>query len=365
MKYIPGNITKHLIFIRCLVFFLFINNAYSGNHAFINNMNHYSRSFSFSDTTINNTEIDTTTVEEHLSDSTDFEESVIDSVTINGKSNNPIDSVINIEDSTIMLFDSSTADAEPADEPDLPWTFDAGLSLKNQQVQNGVALSTGKPVASIDLGLSHSVGFGLSLGGSRSNDKKNPYASSYIGLEYNISVTDWMDLGASYTLNKYNSDTANVMAGANKSLSVLADLYYKSFIFDLSYDYSYGTDIYKYLSPTIIHSIKVWDFRITSMASVTYAWYIIHAQRITDPKILARLKKKFPLKYEELLKKNQITISESGISSVLLSLGIRYPLLDNLGITLTPSYSYTPKEVLSKTSSQFIVTLGLTYSLDF
>ena len=275
-------------------------------------------------------------------------------------------------DDMIDDFDDEDEDFLNAADDD-SWSLDASYSIKNQQLQNGVQLNESKkPIHQLSAGLIHESGFSADFSLGRSFDKTKPYKSTSLDLAYAFSARDWLDFSLDYSYTKYASDTANPLASSNHDLAVSSTVTLNQFILDVTFSKLFGGDLFESLSLTGIYNWKLGNFKITPLLSVSFSQYSIKQNRAASlPQSflnkLNKLKKTAPDAYKEIMASigSIDYIEDSGLSSIFLSIPIKYYLNDNFKLNLTTSYAYTPQSVLSAIKDDLLLSLGMTYTFDF
>lgn len=266
-----------------------------------------------------------------------------------------------VEDSTEAELDSlereldaldAELDALDADTTETNWTLNAGTKYRSQEQRSGVDISNGLPTLNTSLSIGHAIGLELSASTShRIKSTKLDYQDFTFGLSYVYEAADWIDFSAGLTRSKYQSDTTNAFAGSSLIISLMMDLYIKSLIVDISIDRFTGEDASTALSVSAIYPFKYKDLTITPMLSTSVLSYEITTKRLQAlakaTNTTAKTKKAFSL------------------SSIVASLPLSYPVYDGFSLSCTPSFSYSPIKDVSGKRSQFVVNIGIKYSIDF
>ncbi len=254
--------------------------------------------------------------------------------------------------SLLNQYDSLVEDGvdftEEADSLEPKWSAIAVINYKNQQQQNGVDLSSGKPIIGNSLDISHEIGLALSLGSSHRFDDGLKYQNLSYGLIYKYSAADWVDLLIDYTRYHYASDTINALSAQTGSLSFTADFYIKTLILDLSLDRYFGSDKQTYLSLSGLMPLRYKNLTITPMISISAVSYEIAKKRVN------------------VNKTNQATTKNTiSLSSINATVSLRYPLFGGISATFIPSFIYSPIAALASKRSQLNLSIGISYYIDF
>ena len=254
-----------------------------------------------------------------------------------------IQDTLNLQEDTLFLDELLLEEEELQ-----PWTFNAGLYLRNRQIQNGVDLSGQQGIASLSTDIYHENGFAAGLDLNRRIGSNAGYQGFNARLGYTYSATDWLDVGAQFTRFGYATDSINPVAGIPNMISFNTTFIFSPIMLDITYDNMFGalTESVKYLSLTIMGMTNWGDLRIMPIASIVANRYTLESKRLLQ---------------------NGISKSKtySGLSMVSLGVSFRYPVYEKISLTANPSLLYTPQKTLSYSDFQPTISLGLRYSLDF
>jgi len=244
-----------------------------------------------------------------------------------------------------------TTSLSQTDEIQQSWNLSAGIKYLNKYSNYGLDLSNDRAGFSYELGLAHENGLSAHIAAVQVQDAGIQQWS--LGLDYEREMSDWLELAIGYTYFHYSNDSVNVLAELSHELSVSADISIGDFELGFSYDKYPGTNPATYYGISLSGYYKVHDFTFIPLVQTTYM-----SQEIEG-------------KFLQVGKKKKISSSETsvstvtGMSSFSIHLIALYPILQQLTLTLHPSYVYTPQEDISAYQSQFIWSVGLRYSISF
>lgn len=238
-------------------------------------------------------------------------------------------------------------------EPD--YNFTSGISWLNSNLNNGIDLGGGS-LFIFSNELSHSSGLYLNLTPSFLNAEWYNLSSS-IGYDYEFS--EWFSVNGEYSYLTYSDDSLNSYASYNHLFSFSGD-------FELPFDLSIGvtTDYYPGTHSALNIGAAVSGFyRFESLIFIPMLSADFVSQDIKNQ--FLKTSKKQKGKNGGLSASTTGYTSVSGLSNVGIHVIFIYPIFDNFKIVLHPLYQFTPKSELSKSDSQFNISIGIKYSLDF
>ena len=254
-----------------------------------------------------------------------------------------------IQDTTEVLLDTLSLDAELAEEESKPWSITASGMIRNKQIQNGVDVSGNNSVGTISTDIYHENGFSAGLDISRRMGEINPgYQSTVARIGYTYSASDWLDISGLFTRYRYATDSINPVAGIPNMISVSATAYFAGIFTDITFDRMFGlnTESVSYISLNLMGMMSIADFTIMPIGSVVLTRYQLESKRLINA---------LPAKVK--------TVTALSLCSIGLSL--RYKISEQFSIISTPNLMYTPDKSLSYSDLQFSVSGGIRYSIDW
>lgn len=210
------------------------------------------------------------------------------------------------------------------------------ITVKSNQMKNGIDISNGKPTISLGVDISNSYGFGASFSRNSTLSSGLNYLNSNLSLSYEYEMSSIFSAELSYLKTFYSNEDVNPFASASNSLGLNFDLIVPHFFMDLSYSYSFGTSTINEFGLTLQSYIKLGDkFKISPSLNTVLAAY----------------------NHKKLTK-------TLGLSNILASLKFGYTFFENLNLSLTPAVAYTPVKVLSVKKLNTYLTLNLDYDFE-
>ncbi len=238
-------------------------------------------------------------------------------------------------------------------EPD--YNFTSGLSWLNSNLNNGIDLGGGSLFV-FSNEISHSSGLYLNLTPSFLDGSWYNLSSS-IGYDYEFS--EWMSVSGEYSYITYSDDSLNTFASLHHLLSLSADF---EMPLDLSLgfsaDYYPGTHSALNAGVTFSGFYHFGSFFIIPMLTADFISQDIENQFL-------KTSKKQKGKNGGIPTLSTGYTSVSGLSSSGIHLIVSYRISENFKVVLHPLYQFTPKSEISKSDSQFSISIGLKYSVDF
>lgn len=235
------------------------------------------------------------------------------------------------------------------DDEDKAWTVYSQLIYQNKQIKNGADLSNGKPIMDFSAGIMHDNGLSLDFDAIQRLGKSSTFQNWSLEAEYSLTLSDWMDFNFGLCHYYYLNDTINVLSGSNNSMILSSDFMFRKLIFDVSFEHYFGTDKINNLSITSLYSFKTGNFKFIPLAGLTYSSYTIEKKRINIKKDIIKTK----------------TVTQKGLSSILIGIPVYYYISYGFSLYFSPSYNYTPLGTIALNKNQFLIKIGIDYSMDF
>ena len=254
-----------------------------------------------------------------------------------------------------LCVSAQTDEISDSTEIETDYNFTSGLSWLNSNLNNGIDLGGGSLLV-FSNEISHNSGLYLNLTPSYLDGNWYNLSSS-IGYDYDLS--EWISLTGEYSYISFSDDSANTFASLNHLFSVSAD-------FELPLDLSFGLSA-DYFPGT--HSA----FNAGVMFSGFYHYEsFLVIPMLTADFISQDIENQFLKTGKKQKGKNGGTAAfttgystVSGLSSTGIHLIVIYRLTNHFKAVLHPLYQFTPKSEISKSDSQFSISIGLKYSVDF
>ena len=243
---------------------------------------------------------------------------------------------------------NSLSDANANVESDTDWSLYSGLGYSTSQSKMGADLAKAGGLFNQFCSLDHSSGFSVGFSVMENYDKTFKYNSGSFDLGYSYDLSDAFSLDIGYSRSFFANDTVNIFAEAPNQVSLSA--FYTNSVVNASLDYAYifGKDKLQSLSLSLLKSVKLGDFRISPLLSVTgLAYEVAKNKLVSSGSTKTNVKQKLT------------------ISAINASLGFKYQISESFIIKLVPAYAYNLIKEISKKKSLYTISLGVDYSLDF
>lgn len=256
------------------------------------------------------------------------------------------------------LVVASTPTIAQEEKPAPPWEATVGTRFLSQYVSYGIELSDRNPALQPFFSLAHSSGLGLEFDGIYVLGGSQRFQQWSLALAYEHTFSDWLTLGAEFSHFEYQSDTVSILSSLSNSLSFSFDADFDILSVGLSYDTFFGTRS----GPNNASYFGINVSTVESWGDLTFV-PLIQATWMSQ-EVLATLAKNKGQSGKALPKAGAVatTVSVTGLSSVSIHCITVYSLSGGLSLSFNPYFLYAPKSELSTRSSQFLFSLGITYS---
>ena len=260
-------------------------------------------------------------------------------------------------------------DEEEEEEAEQPWNLSLGVSYLSRYTSFGTDLSEDEPALQFESTLSHSSGFsgGINILGRTGGNAGYQQADLHVGYERPIAKV--LKVSGVYTYYSYASDTISVLAGISNSIAIGAALDLAPVTVSIGYILFFGSSSTNanYFSAGISGSWEVGTLTMTPAVQIAIASTTVESALL--PKNRGQAKGKGQGQGHGqgnggATGSSILTEKITGLSSLNIALGLGYPLGKGFSVSLTPAYEHSPSDLSARTS-QFIITAGLVYSVDF
>ncbi len=260
---------------------------------------------------------------------------------------------------------SLSQEENEGDDAEEPWNLSANASYLSRYTSFGVDLSEDEPAILLEATLAHASGVNCGVEALGRTGGNSGYQQASLHLGYERDLTKVVKLSGIYTYYTYSSDTISVLAGISNSLAFNGTLNFAPVTIAFGYSLFFGNASANFFSGSLS---AAWQIGKLSIAPSVQGCVASQSVNIA---LLPKNRGKGMGNGQGQGKKaggvtDAVSTSESitGLSSLSVELGLTYPLGKGFSCSLTPAYQYSPTD-LGARSSQFIVTAGLGYSLDF
>jgi len=239
------------------------------------------------------------------------------------------------------------------------WKLTARADYERSNFKDGLDLSGSNPTLNYFLSIKHSSGLSSSFlySGFFEGEKKSLFW--YADLQYDYSVSEWLDMSAGLSHTKYFVDSLNAVYDLENCISVSASASLNLIDLGLTYDLYLGSDPAHYLTLDVSRMFEIGDLTLLFSASAVYM-----TQRIEEGK-LEGLALKLKHKSSSASANPKRKVSLSGINSYYFDLYSEYDLGSGFSAYFNPTYIISPKSEVSSKDKQLSWLLGVQYSFRF
>jgi len=226
----------------------------------------------------------------------------------------------------------------------------------------GIDLGNEQSAAGFSLGVDHQSGFSAAVGGIHTLGDPAELQNWNVSVGYTWDVTEWMTLSAEYAYYSYVNDSANVLAALTNTIGVGFDLDLGSASLGLSYDTYLGTNSASYISLDASTFLSFGKVAVLPLAQATFMSQTVEDRLLkTSGSSAGSGRGGGTTTTSTLTGVSTIT----GLSSVSVHVVFLYRIAEGWSLSFHPYYLYSPKAELSTSSSNFIWTAGLRYTIGF
>lgn len=235
-------------------------------------------------------------------------------------------------------------------QSDPAWDASAGLRYVSRNTAYGLDLSA-SPALGFSADLAHQSGLSLEIGALQTLGSTGELQHWSLGAGYEAELGSMLTFNASFTHTSYSSDTANVLAGLSNSLGVGLEADLEPVSIGLSYDMYLGGNGAAFVSFDASSFQELGPMYVVPLVQLTFVSQEVESTFLKGGK-----------------KSGGTAISSpttvTGLSSLSLHMVFLLPITDGFTATLHPYYLYSPSD-LSETTSRFVWTLGVRYSVEW
>lgn len=261
------------------------------------------------------------------------------------------------------------------EESEQPWNLSLGANYLSRYSSLGVDLSQDEPALQFVSTLKHSSGFsgGINVLGRTGGNAGYQQADFHVGYEHPIA--EILTVGGVYTYYSYASDTISVLAGISNSFALSASLDLSPVTVSIGYNLFFGNSSTNanYFSGGVSGYWEIGRLAVNPAIEATVASTTVETALL--PKNRGQAKGLGMGQGQgqghgqgngtgATTSASTLTETITGLTNVTVALGLSYQLGNGFTCSLTPAYLHSPTD-LSARASQFIVTAGVSYSVDF
>jgi hypothetical protein len=252
------------------------------------------------------------------------------------------------------------AQEDATEEKESSWTASAHGLYQNKDNNRGVDLSNDLAMFLYGVRVEHTAGFSLDLSGANLLGSGGGFERWSATVGYTYSATTWLTLSGEYSKFKYKDDSLNAIANLNNSLTLGITFPTKIVNVGLSYSTYFGGGSASYFGLNLDHTYQ--SGKLTVNPSLNFS---LISQTIDQKRLVT---------YKKILKSGRgvgkpgtstpTSLTVSGLSGITLSVALGYELGNGFAVSLQPTYVYSPKAELAANTSEFLWSVGVTYSRD-
>jgi len=242
---------------------------------------------------------------------------------------------------------------DDAEEVVQPWNLSTRAGYSSRSVRDGVELSGDEPIFGCGASLSHASGWNSAIGVSSMTGTNSGLLSWYASLGYDWAISDLVAFSAEYEYTRYRNDSLNIVANLGNAFTLGISLDTDILSLGLSYDHYFGDGSADYLSFDVSAFFSSGDLTILPMLNISYGSQTIDTKRFAAVKRMQRPAGK------------TVTRTISGITGITVDVNCSYDLGAGFGLSVSPAFVYSPKIETSSRDTQFLLSAGVRYSVDF
>ncbi|MCU0411313.1 MAG: hypothetical protein MUF82_02105 [Bacteroidetes bacterium] len=262
----------------------------------------------------------------------------------------------------VLLFAVPSVVFAQTDDEEPPWSASVGVRYLSRYTAYGIDLGNEQPAAGFSIGIDHQSGLSASIGGIHTLEDPAELQNWNVSAGYSLEVTEWMTISAEYSHYSYVNDSTNVLAALTNTIGVGLDLSVGPASLGVSYDSYLGTNSASYFSLDASMFFSVGRFAVLPLVQATFMSQTIEDRLLkTSGSSAGSGRSGGTGTTSTVTEVSPIT----GLSSLSVHVVLLYRLMEGLSASFHPYYLYSPKAELSTSSSNFIWSAGLRYSLDF
>jgi hypothetical protein len=242
------------------------------------------------------------------------------------------------------------------DEQEQSWSVSSGAHYYSRYTRYGIDLSEDRSAFSFGSEISHQSGFsaGFEAFALNGTDGGYEHSSFHVGYEYPLNTS--VRFKGAYTYHSYKTDTLSVLAAISNELSLGGTLKVGRFLFFVSYNAFFEGGTANYVTTGASTNYNIGQLTLEPSVQFSFA-----SQTVNDALLPKnRGKGKGNMKGTT----SNLTTTITGLSNLSIYLAFHYPLGKGFVTSIMPSYVYSPTD-LATSVSQFVLIIGLEYSVDF
>lgn len=258
-------------------------------------------------------------------------------------------------------LESILADEERAEEAYQHWTIRTKISATNRRTRLGVDVSNDKPSINPKLGVEYDINdeFGIGAMAGIYSILGEGIQGYWFSASATYNPNDWLTLTVDYNRDIYPTDPGNVFGDLVHTITGTATGTWDFFTASLSYiNLPSSTAPAQYIDVSIGGDFTWTNFSISPSLNVSFVNQRVRNERIAE--LLERLRRPLPITLQR-----RLYTDISGLSSLSVDARFQYTIIPRLRVSLTPSFLVTPQTTISTRQSQFILSAGIQYSLNF
>ncbi|MGA9119942.1 MAG: hypothetical protein WB699_11315 [Bacteroidota bacterium] len=266
-----------------------------------------------------------------------------------------------IMSATLTSFSFSQEEEEAEVEEEQPWNLSIDANYLSRYTRFGVDLSQNEPAVSLEAVLLHSSGLSAGIAAIGLTGENGGYEESSFHLGYERQLMNALTLSGTYTYHLYRNDSLNALTGISNTLTLGAAVMVKGVRLSASYNLYFGGASANYFSGGLSTTGVIGDLTIQPALEAS-----IVSQEVDISLLPKNRGKGKGLSKKPGVATTSVVTTETirGLSNFRAVLTMSYPLGKGFTVSLAPAWEYSPSD-LGGTTSQFIVTVGAGYSVDF
>lgn len=261
----------------------------------------------------------------------------------------------------ILPFGMIRAQEESEDEGETSWTASLHTLYENKDNSRGVDLSEDLATLLYGVRLEHTSGFSLDVGAANLLGSSGGFERWNATLGYSHAVSSWLVLSGELSEFKYANDSLNAIANLTNSFALGATFQSSVVNVGLSYGTYFGGGSANYYGISFDHTFQKEKLTIDPALSFSFISQTIDQKRLVSYKKI--LKSGKPVGRPGVSSSTAVTVT--GLSGITLAVGLNYDLGGGFTVEAHPTYVNSPKAELAANTSEFLWSIGLTYSKDF
>ncbi|HEY6952547.1 MAG TPA: hypothetical protein VI758_09065 [Bacteroidota bacterium] len=267
----------------------------------------------------------------------------------------------------VLLLPAARAHAQQDstdDEDESSWTASAHTLYQNKDNSRGVDLSNELAILGYGVRIEHLSGISLDVGGASLLGAGGGFDRWNVTLGYTYTASDWLILSGELSQFKYADDSLNAIANLTNSFTLGMTFPTKLVNVGISYNSYFGGGSASYYGLNFDRSFQKDKFSANPSLNFSFISQTIDQKRLIsfkrNPNAAGKGQGKGLGQGGTGL---STSVTVTGMSGITLAVPLGYDLGRGFTLNAQPTYVYSPKAELAASTSEFLWSLGLTYSL--